>query len=99
MRHLLPNRKAPDNTRNHIQTAALTELVATGEQQLVAKADAQKGARTIDRSSHRVQQTTLLEGIHHSVECTITREDHRISLIDNTWVIRDNGRNAHTFGE
>src|SRR5690349_17520072 len=49
--HLASHRKAPHDTGDHVETLALAELLAAGEQQLIAEADPEKRPRTVQRAA------------------------------------------------
>src|SRR5436309_10554139 len=60
VRDLPSRRKSPHDARDDVEAAALAELLAAREEQLVAEADAEKRARAIERPPQRRQQAERL---------------------------------------
>src|SRR5215468_5779331 len=66
--HLEPGREAAHHTGNHVEPLALAELLALGEQQLVAEADPQKRPALVQAPAQRIEQPERLQVGHGVVE-------------------------------
>src|SRR4029453_253440 len=55
VRHLESRRKAMHHAGDHVEAAPLAELLASGEQQLVAQADAEKRPAPVQRTAQRLE--------------------------------------------
>src|SRR6185295_1052882 len=98
--HAVHRRRKPAyHTGNNVETTAVTELLAAGEQQLVADADAEERAASVQRAAHRIEEAQRGEAGHGVVEGAVAGEHHRLRLVDGLRVLGDDGRHAHVPDE
>ena len=57
MRDLEPAGEAANHTRNHVEPLALAKLLALREEELIAEADAEKRASSVEGSPERLEET------------------------------------------
>src|SRR5262245_43830139 len=92
--HLAASRKAADDARNHVETAALAELLAAGEEQLVAEADAEKRSRAVERAPQRAEQVEAREVRHRVVKRAVAGQHHGIRVVDRARILGDERRHT-----
>ena len=75
-------REAADRARDHVEPLALAELLALGEEELVAEADAEERARPLEARADRLDEPARLQIVHRVVEGAVAGQDHRLRVVD-----------------
>src|SRR5262249_60749931 len=89
VRDLASRWKAAHDAGNHVETAALAELFAAGEEQLIAETDAEKRSRTVERAAQRSEQAESLEIGHRIVKRAVAREHHGSRIVHGARILSD----------
>src|SRR5437867_187767 len=97
VRNLEPGREAAHRARDHVEALALSELLALGEEELVAETDPEEGAPVVQAAPDGLQQPEGLEGRHGVVERAIAGQHHRLRVADRQRVLGDDGAHAETI--
>src|SRR5262249_18439090 len=94
VRNLPPGGKPAHGAGDHVEPAALAELLAGREQQLIAETNPEKRAAAVERPAECRKQAEPLEVRHGVVECAVSREDDSVRLVDAPGILRDRRRHA-----
>src|SRR5439155_21741362 len=80
----------------HVQPLALPELLALGEEELIAEADAEERAPAVEAAADRLQQAQRLERAHGVVERAVAGQHDRLGVVDDPRVLGDQRPHAET---
>src|SRR5262245_13581245 len=94
VRHFEAGGEPPDGPGNHVEPLAVTELLARGEQQLVAQADAQERPLPVERPAQGGQQSEGVEVFHGIVKRPVPGQDDGVGLVDQTGILSHSRRHS-----
>ena len=96
VRDLEPPGEAANHPRDNVEPLALTELLALGEEQLVAEANAQKRPSFVEGGAERIKEPQRLEIAHGVVEGAVAGQDEGAGVLDHARVLRHDRAHAET---
>ena len=91
VRDLGSRRQTAHGAGNHVEPAPLAELLARGEQQLIAEADPQERPRAVERSPQRGQEAERVEVPHGVVKRAVTGQHHGLRVVDRARILGHHG--------
>src|SRR5215831_20382829 len=89
VRNLPPGGEPAHGAGDHVEPAALAELLAGREQQLIAETDPEKRAAAVERPAERRKQAEPLKVLHGVMERAVPWEHDGIRLVDAPRILGD----------
>ena len=87
MRHLEASGEPPDGAGDDVEPPTVTELLARGEEQLIAQADAQERPLPVQRPAQGGEQSKGVEIPHGVVKGPVAREHDGVGLVDEARIL------------